>query len=244
MTEAQILVYQVPQPEPLYKLEARRRETLKLHAFAEYGLMNVKLYEDIAQWGRIDTTYDYPVLVNGRYVMSPSPIPSFDNPKLHRMPALQLFGAGREKRLYAIPPYTDVKSLDFIVVDAARLVVDVKGRKFPSGSKGTGTWQNWAEAEDIDALTRWAAHFGPGFRGVLAFVYHIAGPFELPPGTPDLFTFRDRTYLVRAVAADDYRAHMKPRSRRWATVHLGTADFRRLVKPFTALLAPAPVLAS
>jgi alpha-D-ribose 1-methylphosphonate 5-phosphate C-P lyase len=53
------------------------------------------------------------VLVNGRYVMAPSPIPSFDNPKMHRMPALQLFGAGREKRLYAVPPYTDVMSLDF-----------------------------------------------------------------------------------------------------------------------------------
>ena len=113
LTEAQILVYQVPQPEPLYRLEANRAETLKLHAFGEYGLMNVKLYEDIAHWGRIDLSYDYPVLVNGRYVMSPSPIPSFDNPKMHQMPALQLFGAGREKRLYAIPPYTDVKSLDF-----------------------------------------------------------------------------------------------------------------------------------
>jgi alpha-D-ribose 1-methylphosphonate 5-phosphate C-P lyase len=113
LTEAQVLVYQVPQPEPLYKLEPRRRETLKLHAYEEYGLMNVKLYEDIAHWGRIDTTYDYPVRVNGRYVMSPSPIPSFDNPKMHRMPALQLFGAGREKRIYAIAPYTDVVSLDF-----------------------------------------------------------------------------------------------------------------------------------
>ena len=51
--------------------------------------------------------------VDERYVMSPSPIPVFDNPKMHRMPALQLFGAGREKRLYAIPPYTDVRSLDF-----------------------------------------------------------------------------------------------------------------------------------
>lgn len=27
--------------------------------------------------------------------------------------ALMLFGAGREKRLYAIPPYTRVESLDF-----------------------------------------------------------------------------------------------------------------------------------
>ena len=32
---------------------------------------------------------------------------------MDRMPALQLFGAGREKRIYAIPPYTSVKSLDF-----------------------------------------------------------------------------------------------------------------------------------
>lgn len=113
LREGQILVYQVPQPEPLYKLEARRSETLKLHACEEYGLVNVKLYEDLAHWGRVETTYDYPVRVNGRYVMSPSPIPNFDNPKMHRNPALQLFGAGREKRIYAVPPYTDVRSLDF-----------------------------------------------------------------------------------------------------------------------------------
>jgi alpha-D-ribose 1-methylphosphonate 5-phosphate C-P lyase len=113
LTGAQILVYQVPQPEPLYRLEPRRTETRRLHAWGEYGLMHVKLYEDVAHWGRIDVAYDHPVRVNARYVMSPSPIPSFDNPKMHRMPALQLFGAGREKRLYAIPPYTDVHSLDF-----------------------------------------------------------------------------------------------------------------------------------
>lgn len=113
LAAGQVLVYQVPQPEPLYKLEPRRSETAKLHAAEEYGLMNVKLYEDLAQWGRVETSYDYPVKVDGRYVMAPSPIPAFDNPKMHRMPALQLFGAGREKRLYAIPPYTDVRSLDF-----------------------------------------------------------------------------------------------------------------------------------
>ena len=113
LTEAQILVYQVPQPEPLYRLEPRRAEANRLHAYVEYGLMNVKLYEDVARWGRIETAYDYPVLVNGRYVMAPSPIPKWDNPKMHRMAALQLFGAGREKRVYAVPPYTDVRSLDF-----------------------------------------------------------------------------------------------------------------------------------
>ena len=100
-------------PEPLRFLEPRETETRRLHALADYGLMYVKLYEDIAKYGHIATTYDYPVLVNGRYLMAPSPIPSFDNPKLHRSPALQLFGAGREKRIYAVPPYTDVESLGF-----------------------------------------------------------------------------------------------------------------------------------
>jgi alpha-D-ribose 1-methylphosphonate 5-phosphate C-P lyase len=113
LTEAQTIVYQVPMPEPLFRLEPRRLETITMHSLGEYGLMNVKLYEDIAQLGTISKTYDYPVLVNERYLTSPSPIPKFDNPKMHMNPALQLFGAGREKRIYAIPPYTAVRSLDF-----------------------------------------------------------------------------------------------------------------------------------
>ena len=113
LREGQILVYQVPQPEPLRKLESSEAETRKMHAWAEYGLMHVRLYEDIARFGHVATTYSYPVLVNGRYMMSPSPIPKFDNPKLDNNPALQLYGAGREKRIYAVPPYTPVKSLDF-----------------------------------------------------------------------------------------------------------------------------------
>ena len=113
LTDNQIVVYQVPIPEPLRFLEPRETETRRLHALEEYGLMYVKLYEDIARYGHIAKTYDYPVLVNKRYVMAPSPIPSFDNPKMHQSPALQLFGAGREKRIYAIPPYTDVESLGF-----------------------------------------------------------------------------------------------------------------------------------
>ena len=113
LREGQIIVYQVPQPEPLWTLEPSRTETTRMHALSEYGLMHVKLYEDITRFGHIAISYDYPVMVNSRYLMSPSPIPAFDNPKMHMMPALQLFGAGREKRIYAIPPYTEVRSLDF-----------------------------------------------------------------------------------------------------------------------------------
>jgi alpha-D-ribose 1-methylphosphonate 5-phosphate C-P lyase len=110
---AQIMVYQVPVPEPLQRLEPRAAETRRMHALGEYGLMHVKLYEDIARYGKIATTYDYPVMVNGRYLMAPSPIPKFDNPKMSMSPALQLFGAGREKRIYAVPPWTRVESLAF-----------------------------------------------------------------------------------------------------------------------------------
>jgi len=113
LRENQIIVYQVPQPEPLSRLEPSRIETRQMHALADYGLMHVKLYEDIARFGQVSISYDYPVMVNNRYLMAPSPIPAFDNPKLDRMPALQLFGAGREKRIYAVPPYTAVRSLDF-----------------------------------------------------------------------------------------------------------------------------------
>jgi alpha-D-ribose 1-methylphosphonate 5-phosphate C-P lyase len=109
----QIIVFQVPIPEPLRWLEPRESETRVMHALSEYGGLYVKFYEDIAIHGRIATTYDYPVLVNDRYMMRPSPIPKFDNPKMDRNPALQLFGAGREKRIYAVPPFTKVKSLDF-----------------------------------------------------------------------------------------------------------------------------------
>ena len=112
LTDDQILVYQVPIPEPLRFLEPSEVETRKMHALEDYGLMHVKLYEDISAHGAIATSYAYPVRVEDRYVMDPSPIPKFDNPKME-MPAIQLFGAGREQRIYALPPYTQVVSLDF-----------------------------------------------------------------------------------------------------------------------------------
>ncbi|GLS81474.1 alpha-D-ribose 1-methylphosphonate 5-phosphate C-P-lyase PhnJ [Paracoccus marinus] len=113
LTGDQILVYQVPIPEPLRFLEPRETETRRMHALSDYGLMQVRLYEDIARHGEIATSYAYPVKVAGHYVMDPSPIPRFDNPKMHMSAAIQLFGAGREQRIYAVPPWTGVVSLDF-----------------------------------------------------------------------------------------------------------------------------------
>jgi alpha-D-ribose 1-methylphosphonate 5-phosphate C-P lyase len=113
LKRGQVLVFQVPQPEPLRNLEARETETRTMHAYSEYGLQYVSLYESIARYGTIASTAAYPVMVEERYLMSPSPIPKFDNPKINDNDCIMLFGAGREKRIYAIPPHTNVKSLDF-----------------------------------------------------------------------------------------------------------------------------------
>ncbi len=84
-----------------------------MHAEADYSRMWLYLYEDIVRYGEITISYRYPVTVNGRYITDPSPIPRWDVPKLHMADTLFLFGAGREKRIYAIPPHTAVVPLEF-----------------------------------------------------------------------------------------------------------------------------------
>lgn len=113
LTEEQILVLQVPNPEPLRKVDKREYMTKRMHAEDDYSGAWLLLFEQIMKYGRMSTGAAHPVYVNGRYVMTPSPIPKFDNPKLHQSKALILLGAGREKKIFAIPPYTNVESLAF-----------------------------------------------------------------------------------------------------------------------------------
>lgn len=113
LTKDQILVLQVPIPEPLRYYEPSESETKKLHAEKEYSGAWLMLFEQIMKYGSMTTGADHPVLVHERYVMAPSPIPRFDNPKMDESEALILLGAGREKKVYAVPPYTKVVSLDF-----------------------------------------------------------------------------------------------------------------------------------
>ncbi|MBP9484465.1 MAG: alpha-D-ribose 1-methylphosphonate 5-phosphate C-P-lyase PhnJ [Negativicutes bacterium] len=109
----QILILQVPLPEPLRAVEPREEVTKKMHAEADYSPIWLNIYEDLVRYDKITIGADYPVTVEGRYIMLPSPIPRYDNPKLHQSDCLYLFGAGREKKIYAIPPYTEVVSLAF-----------------------------------------------------------------------------------------------------------------------------------
>ena len=113
LTRDQLLVLQVPTPEPLRTYEPRETVTKRLHAEAEYTGAYLELFEQVVRYGTTTTGADHPVMVNGRYVMAPSPIPRYDNFKLNDAENLTLLGAGREKKIYAVPPHTCVESLAF-----------------------------------------------------------------------------------------------------------------------------------
>jgi alpha-D-ribose 1-methylphosphonate 5-phosphate C-P lyase len=113
LREDQLLVLQVPYPDPLVVVEASEERRKLLHGEADYSRLLVKLYEDIVKFDEITISHRYPTRINDHYVIDPSPIPRWDVPKLHMSKALVLLGAGREKKIYAVPPYTKAEPLAF-----------------------------------------------------------------------------------------------------------------------------------
>ncbi|GHO41956.1 alpha-D-ribose 1-methylphosphonate 5-phosphate C-P-lyase PhnJ [Ktedonospora formicarum] len=113
LRDDQILVFQVPMADSLRWVEPVLEHSAQMHAEADYGRMWVFMYESVVRAGDVEISSQYPVMVEDRYIMDTSPIPRYDVPRLHMAETLYLFGAGREKRVYAIPPYTKVVPLQF-----------------------------------------------------------------------------------------------------------------------------------
>lgn len=114
LSEGQVVVFQVPRPDPLRAFVDSSSEAAQMHAHADYGRVFTRLFEEHSDSQHIaHTSYDYPVTVQNRYLMSPSPVPKADNLRLDNSPAIHLFGAARERRIYALPPYSRVASLAF-----------------------------------------------------------------------------------------------------------------------------------
>jgi alpha-D-ribose 1-methylphosphonate 5-phosphate C-P lyase len=135
LREDQVLVLQVPNPEPLRPVQPNMSIARQMHADADYGRMWLQLYEQIVRSGRVMQGASYPSMVNGRHVMTPSPIPRWDVPKLHMAKHLTILSAGREKRIHAVPPYTRLEPLVF---DDVPYKVEEHGDLtcFRSGAKG------------------------------------------------------------------------------------------------------------
>jgi hypothetical protein len=130
-----------------------------------------------------------------------------------------------------------IKSLDFIVAAPGGIswLVDVKGRRFPSGDEQKQYWKNWSTRDDLDSLARWESLFGQNFQGLFVFAYDVLGD-RAPLAMEQLFEHRGGLYGFVAVPLSNYAEYSRPISPRWDTVAMPTADFRRLARPLEELL--------
>lgn len=113
MSADQLLVLQVPHPDPLRRVVPNEAQALSHHARGDYTPAWLDLYDDEARLGGPRTGADYPVVVDGHTLMSPSPIPRYDVLRLDHRSHPILFGAGRRAKVTALPPYTRVEPLTF-----------------------------------------------------------------------------------------------------------------------------------
>lgn len=142
-----------------------------------------------------------------------------------------------------------LKSLDFIVSPAAvgsappqSWLVDVKGRRFPSGGLAAGRtgqyWKNWTTRDELRSLSAWEEIFGRQFTSLLVFAYNVVGDrAPLPP--EELFAFRGGLYGFVGIRLDHYASRAQTLSPQWDTVYLPTAQFRALACGTRAFFHPA-----
>jgi hypothetical protein len=130
-----------------------------------------------------------------------------------------------------------IKSLDYIVSAPAQVawLVDVKGRRFPSGDEQKQYWKNWSTADDLRSLAQWEQLFGSNFYGLFVFAYDVLGD-RAPLPAEELFDYRNKLYGFVAVPLSAYVHHARRISPRWDTLAMPTAEFRRHARPLDELL--------
>jgi hypothetical protein len=143
-------------------------------------------------------------------------------------------------------PYIAVdKSLDFIVSPIGRTswLVDVKGRRFPSGDEQKQYWKNWSTRDDLRSLAAWQSYFGADFCPLLVFAYHLVGS-RSPLPAEQLFEFRGAYYGFVGIRLADYIPHARPLSDRWDTVAMPAGQFRRTARPLDVLFGDGSSLSA
>ncbi len=133
-----------------------------------------------------------------------------------------------------------LKNLDFVVSPPTlphSWLVDVKGRRFPTGKS---YWKNWVTADELRSLASWEGLFGDRFCGLLVFAYNVVGDLA-PLPAEDLFAFRGGLYGFVGIRLDHYASWSRPLSERWGTVSVPTAKFRSLAQSLHDLLRNPPL---
>jgi hypothetical protein len=133
-----------------------------------------------------------------------------------------------------------LKNLDYIVSPSTSvsLLVDIKGRQFPSGRKQKQYWRNWSTWDDLVSMANWQDKLGAGSLALLVFAYEVVGN-RAPVAADQLFAFRDRLYAFLAVRTADYIQFSRQLSAKWQTVSMPAATFRQAAFPLDTILAPA-----
>jgi hypothetical protein len=130
-----------------------------------------------------------------------------------------------------------LKNLDFIVSPPGgegSWLVDVKGRRFPSGRQKR-YWKNWSTRDELVSLASWEELFGRSFTSALVFAYNIVGELAPLPAAK-LFEFRGGLYAFLAVRLDHYTSWAHQISPKWDTVAMPAREFRALAVPADELL--------
>jgi hypothetical protein len=154
----------------------------------------------------------------------------------HRIPYVAVDEAKRSRWAEG-----SIKSLDFIVSPpgGAAWLVDVKGRRFPSGEQKQ-YWKNWSTRDDLKSMAHWERLFGGAFGSLFVFAYHIVGD-RSPLPARDLFEFRGGLYAFVGIRLSEYARHARQISPRWDTLAMPTAQFRQLAVPLESFFAtPLP----
>ena len=130
-----------------------------------------------------------------------------------------------------------LKNLDFIVTpsDSVSLLIDVKGRRFPSGNRNKQYWRNWSTWDDLQSMARWQEKIGCGSCAMFVFAYELVGA-RSPVEPALLYEFRDRWYAFLAVRIADYVQFSRPLNACWQTVTMPTRLFRQAAFPFADIL--------
>lgn len=139
----------------------------------------------------------------------------------------------------SLAPHESLKNLDFIVspLEVGRSwLVDVKGRRFPSGRRKQ-YWKNWCPRDELKSLASWELLFGPGASGLIVFAYHlVADQSPLPP--EHCFAFRDQLYAFVGIRLEHYASWARTLSPKWDTVMVPTVRFRQLAQPVERFFLP------
>lgn len=144
----------------------------------------------------------------------------------HRVPYVAVDEARRSRF-----PGGSIKCLDFIVSlpDGFSWLVDVKGRRFPSGGQKQ-YWKNWSTRDDLVSLARWERWFGERFGGLFVFAYNVVGN-RSPLPAERLYEFRGELYAFVGIRLREYAMHARQISPRWDTLAVSAANFRQLAAP-------------